>query len=649
MNNNEVNKLDMESANIISGNIEKIGALFPNVIKEGKIDFETLKQELSNDLIDEKKEKYQMVWAGKKEAILESNLPTRETLRPKVNLSTNFDCAKNIYIKGDNLEVLKILQESYLNKVNVIYIDPPYNTGNDFIYKDDYTKSEQDELLESGQIDSYNNRLISNNTSNGKFHSDWLSMMYSRLKLSRNLLSKDGIIFISIDDNEFANLQKICNEIFGENNLIANLAVEMSKTQGMKVKAAQDGRIVKNHEYILVYAKDNFNDKKRLPLYDKAEPYDGHFDIVMDEEGNVQNLIDYLKNNNNVVKIFEKYQLSLDKKNISNVMQYDDWFKNYINNELSDKLYRASMIKSNEIQNLTIEENKVVKYGKYFLRKNSAGTIEQLQSFKDTLNVSDEYNSEFTRTTIRGALWKGFYSDMMNIGKEGDVEFKNGKKPVRLIEQLLKWSNVEDGIVLDFFSGSATTAHAVMLYNAKYNHKARYILVQIPQKIEDKKYDTICDLALQRIENSAAKVKSNYNIDEHIGVRVYETDSSNMKDIYYEPSKLNQTQLNMFESNIKEDRTSEDLLTQVILDLGLTLDLSIEERNILNNKVYFVEGNSLVACFDNQINIDILNQICEVKPLKVVFRESSFRNDSDKINAYERIKKLSPETEISVI
>ena len=277
--------------------------------------------------------------------------------------------------------------------------------------------------------------------------------------------------------------------------------------------------------------------------------------------------------------------------------------------------------------------------------------MRQFSSLNATLNYSDEYFSKYGRVTIRGDLWKGFYSDMMNVAKEGNTNFLNGKKPIRLIYQLIKWIGLSDNdIILDFFSGSATTAHSVMKWNIE-NHKVRYILVQIPENCSEAEehYKTICDLGEERIRRAGNKIKEETNADIDYGFRVYKVDSSNMKDVYYEPSKLGQEQLKMFESNIKEDRTPEDLLTQVILDLGLTLDLNIEEKDILGNKVYFVAGNSLVACFDNQINIDIINEICKIKPLKVVFRESSFNNDSKKINAYERIKKLSPETEVNVM
>ncbi len=650
MNNIEIKKLDMKSKDIVSDNINKISELFPNCISEGKINFDMLKDELSKDIIEDDKEKYQLTWAGKKESIINANIPCTNTLRPLKEKSVNFDKTKNIYIEGDNLDALKILQESYLNKIDMIYIDPPYNTGNDFIYNDNFYKEEKQELLDSGAIDEEGNYLISefNTESNGKFHSDWLKMMYPRLKLARNLLSDDGIICISIDENEQANLKKICDEIFNEKNLIANLAVEMSKTQGMKVKSAQDGQIVKNHEYIYIYAKSKNSSKKRIPLYDEAEVYDEHFDVIM-ENNNTEKLMDYLEKDGKSKGKFNKYNLDFSKRNIKKLMEIDEEFKNYMYSNVAEKLYRISMISSKEIQKLDIPVGKIVEKDGYLLRKNSLGTIEQLQSFKDTLHMSDEYNPQFKRTTIRGALWKGFYSDMMNVAKEGDTEFKNGKKPSRLIKQLIKWANVKNGIILDFFSGSATTAHSVMQYNIENKRNNRFILVQLPERINNRSYKTICDLAESRIKKSSKQLKKETKFDFDDGFRVYKVDSSNMRDVYYIPEDLRQEQLNMFESNIKDDRTAEDLLTQVILDLGLTLDLEIKEKTISNNKVYFVEKNSLIACFDDAVDINIVDEICKSKPQKIVFKENSFKNDNDKINVLERIKRLSNDTEINMI
>lgn len=654
-----MNKLDMESKDIVDENIEKISELFPNVIVESEkgksIDFDLLKQELSKEIVEGNKEKYQLTWPGKKQAIVTANEPTNKTLRPLKEKSVDFDNTQNIYIEGDNLEALKILQESYLNKIKCIYIDPPYNTGNDFIYNDNFSKNKEKELSESGQIDEYNNRLTTNTNANGKYHSDWLSMMYPRLKLARNLLTNDGVIFISIDNNELFNLKRLCDEIFGENSFIANIGIEITKTQGMKVKAAQDGSVVKNYEYILCYSKNN-NSKKIIKnvLYDENPSYDSHFNSYIDINTlERKNIIDLFQENEEVRKEFEKYNLPIKMQNIDSLLIISEKFRNILYGELSKNIFQemACNISVPDKIREKLKEDNIVRYNDYLLSLSSGGKMRQFSSLNATLNYSDEYFSKYGRVTIRGDLWKGFYSDMMNVAKEGNTNFLNGKKPIRLIYQLIKWIGLSDNdIILDFFSGSATTAHSVMKYNIE-NHKLKYMLIQLPEKYLEagENYKTICDLGEERIRRAGKKIKEETDAEIDYGFRVYKVDSSNMKDVYYTPTDLKQSQLNMFESNVKEDRTAEDLLTQVILDLGLTLDLSIEEKKILNSNVYFVESNSLVACFDDKIDINIIDEICKCKPLKMVFKESSFKNDSEKINTYERIKKISPETEVNII
>lgn len=657
MENNEVNKLDMKSADIVGGNIEKIEELFPNVVKEGKIDFNALKQELSNDLINEKKEKYQLTWAGKNDAIIESNRRINKTLRPCVQESVNFDNTKNIFIEGDNLEALKLLQESYINKIDLIYIDPPYNTGKDFVYKDKFKKENNEELQYSGQMDEYNNKLVTNATSNGRFHSDWLSMIYPRLKLSRALLKKEGLIFISIDDNEVDNLRKCCDEILGERNFVAQIIIDGTPKNDPYIVSTA-------HEYCLVYVKDF--DAAKDANYGITNPL--YEELIKIYETNKDN---YTKTENDLRDFFRDNNLSGD--NISNYKYAD-----------KDGIYRIGPIddpqrggpKDTRINPRTGRACVTPKAGwRCNLETWNEWIKKNLIMFPEDDNVLPAKKTYITND--RKDVMKAYFK--MQTRKDTDylknlfgldiTPFSN-PKPRELLKSFIENMNNNHILALDFFAGSGSFADAMLNYNLENNSKNQFILVQLPEKLEvnsnqsgkEKKIteaaikylkehglpSNVAEITKERIRKVGIYAKENNpNID--YGFRVYKIDSSNMKDVYYEPSKLNQAQLNMFESNIKEDRTAEDLLTQVILDLGLTLDLRIEEKNILNNKVYFVAGNSLVACFDNQINIDMLNQICEVKPLKVVFRESSFRNDSDKINAYERIKKLSPETEINVI
>ncbi len=611
-----MNKLDMESINIVDGNIEKIGNLFPNVIVEtenGKsIDFDLLKQELSKEIVEGNKEKYQLTWPGKKEAILTANTPSKNTLRPLREKSVDFDNTQNIYIEGDNLEALKILQESYLNKVKCIYIDPPYNTGNDFIYNDNFKKDSNDELVESGQTDEYGNRLVSNNQSNGRFHSDWLSMMYSRLKLARNLLTNDGAIFISIDDNELENLKKICNEIFGESNFISTLVWQKN------FAPKNDNKYISiSTEYILAYSKNK--EKFNRGLLPREEKHNKGYSNPDNDSRGLWTSGSMLATTFSQSGVFEIISPN-GKVNLPPAGRCWRFSKETIKNLINDnRIWWGS------------DGNGVPRI-KRFLSEMPDGIVPQNLMLYTEVGSNQDGNLELKELF--------------------DAQIFDYPKNTKLIDRILTIASVkDDDIVLDFFSGSATTAHAVMKRNSK--NKCQYILAQLPEKYIDKskKYNfgTICDLGEERIRRAAKKIKEETNANIDYGFRVYKIDSSNMKDVYYKPSDLEQAQLKLFESNIKEDRTTDDLLTQVILDLGLTLDLKIEEKQMLNNKVYFVDKNSLVACFDDNVNISIIDEICKYKPLKVVFKDNSFKYDDDKINLEEKFKKLSPETEISIL
>lgn len=624
MNNEKIHRLEMESKDIVEDNINKISELFPECISEGKINFNILKQELSKDIIDDGKERYQLTWVGKKNAIVNANTPCNKTLRPVKEKSVDFDKTKNIYIEGDNLDVLKILQESYLNKIKCIYIDPPYNTGNDFIYNDKFIN--ENELEESGQIDEYNNRLISNQENNGRFHSDWLSMMYSRIKLARNLLSKDGVIFISIDDNEVANLKKICDEIFGENNFAAQFMwTKTSTPPSLSYKCR------KTVEYVLAYQK-NYNLNKFF-----GSLLDGG-DVPLINTGNPNKELLFPKNSTQITFIENGI---ISKGTYDKVELLDD-----IKVENNRNVNKFRMVGGFKWTQETLEEE--IKKETYFLLKSNKMSVRfQRKSTEESFktpnnNLNIELNKEINIGTNETAV-----KELNEYGLAGIFGFP---KPTSLIKYLINMvSHYDKNItILDFFSGSGTTADAVMRLNSEDGGNRKFIMVQLPEKCNEK-YNTICDIGEERIKRAEKKIKRETNADIDYGFRVYKVDSSNMKDVYYTPTDIKQSQLNMFESNIKEDRTSEDLLTQVILNLGLTLDLSIEERKIINNKVYFVENNSLVACFDDTIDINIVDEICKYNPLKVVFKESSFKTDSDKINVFERIKKLSNDTEINII
>ena len=607
-----INKLSMKSKDIISDNIDKISELFPNCISEGKINFEMLKQELSKDIIEDGKEKYQLTWVGKRESIVNANTPTENTLRPVKEKSVDFDNTKNIYIEGDNLDVLKILQESYLNKIKCIYIDPPYNTGNDFIYNDKFIN--ENELEESGQIDEYENRLISNTESNGKFHSDWLSMMYSRLKIARNLLTADGSIYISIDDNEYDNLKKICDEIFGENNFVANLVWQKN------FAPKNDNKYISiSTEYVLVYAKnkEKFN-RGLLPREEKHNK-------------------GYSNPDNDIRGLWTSGSMLATTYSASGV--YEIIAPN-------GKKHLPPAGRCWRFAKDTIEQLK--KENKIWFGADGSG-VPRIKRF-----LSEMPNGIVPQNLMLYTEVGSNQDGNLELRELFDAQIFDYPKNTKLLNRIFTIANVkENDIVLDFFSGSATTAQALLKKNAKENLNIKFILIQIAERYRDKSgkynFETICDLGEERIRRAGKKIKEETNADIDYGFRVYKVDSSNMKDVYYTPTELQQSQLNMFESNVKEDRTAEDLLIQVILDLGLTLDLSIEKKKILNNNVYFVESNSLVACFDDTIDINIIDEICKCKPLKIVFKESSFKTDNDKINTFEKIKKMSPETEVNII
>ena len=607
-----INKLSMKSKDIISDNIDKISELFPNCISEGKINFEMLKQELSKDIIEDGKEKYQLTWVGKRESIVNANTPTENTLRPVKEKSVDFDNTKNIYIEGDNLDVLKILQESYLNKIKCIYIDPPYNTGNDFIYNDKFIN--ENELEESGQIDEYENRLISNTESNGKFHSDWLSMMYSRLKIARNLLTADGSIYISIDDNEYDNLKKICDEIFGENNFVANLVWQKN------FAPKNDNKYISiSTEYVLVYAKnkEKFN-RGLLPREEKHNK-------------------GYSNPDNDIRGLWTSGSMLATTYSASGV--YEIIAPN-------GKKHLPPAGRCWRFAKDTIEQLK--KENKIWFGADGSG-VPRIKRF-----LSEMPNGIVPQNLMLYTEVGSNQDGNLELRELFDAQIFDYPKNTKLLNRIFTIANVkENDIVLDFFSGSATTAQALLKKNAKENLNIKFILIQIAERYRDKSgkynFETICDLGEERIRRAGKKIKEETNADIDYGFRVYKVDSSNMKDVYYTPTELQQSQLNMFESNVKEDRTAEDLLIQVILDLGLTLDLSIEKKKILNNNVYFVESNSLVACFDDTIDINIIDEICKYKPLKIVFKESSFKTDNDNNNNFKKIKKMSPETEVNII
>jgi len=663
-------KLKMQTPNLVDKNVEQIAKIFPEVITEIKdkdgnqikgIDFDLLKQKLSNVLVEDENERYRLDWPGKKASLLKANTPITKTLRPVIEESVNFGKTENLYIEGDNFEVLKILQESYLGTVKMICIDPPYNTGKDFIYKDDFKKSADEYEEELGITNEEGGKLFKNTDTNGRFHSDWLSMMYERLAIARDLLKDDGIVFISIDDNEVHNLSRICDEIFGEDNFVA----QITRATGTPTGGGGAKPIVNELDYLLIYSKSesvffsgtNMTEKE-ASIYDKEDEWGRYLIRPLRRTGGEDRREDrptmfYSLISPDGTEVFPKAPAGYESRWICGKDKYEE------------------LKKINLIEWKKTENNEWIVYQKFYLE----GRLKQPGNLWNDV----EGNKKATR-------------DVRELF-EGKKVF-DFPKPVGFIKKTLQISTSSNDVILDFFSGSATTAHAVMQINAEDSGNRKFIMVQLPENTEEESetykagYKTISEIGKERIRRAGKKIKEEYlekyekelaKIDkeleqdslegkeelkeqkaeletkiEHVknldtGFRVYKTDTSNMKDVFYHPKELTQQQLSAFESNIKEDRTPEDLLTQVILDLGLELSLSIEKKEMLGNNVFVVQENALVACFDDNIDFGIVDKIAELKPLKVVFKDASFKDDKDRINVEERFKRLSPETIISVI
>ena len=540
--------LKMHSMNKIDENVSKIAQLFPNCVTEAKdengeitkkIDFDMLKQELSSTLVEGREERYQFTWPDKKQAILTANAPINKTLRPCREESVNFDETENLYIEGDNLEVLKLLQETYLGKIKMIYIDPPYNTGNDFVYNDDFSQDADDYMSNSGQTDEEGNRLVANTESNGRFHTDWLNMIYPRIKLAKDLLQDDGILFISLDENEVTNMRHVCNEILGEENFVTVLHVEMSATQGMKVKAAQNGNIVKNAEYVIIYSKDGHKNIATNLLYDFRPVYDSHYSYILSSDKTSYRLVSDA--------FLEKYP-NEKKKNLVDLYAESRDFRKFVEANVKN-IFRFDKTTGFELKDFELNKiyYQVQAKNRTYSLYNNGKEINQLMFLSDSYGECDDFSKSFGLRKIRGDWWKDFYKDMGNVSKEGDTVFANGKKPVRLIQQLCKMCTTANDIVLDFFSGSATTAHAIIKQNSEDNFHRKFILVQLPENCENDStykntgFKTICDIGKSRIRKAGTAIKEelcNKGDLLDIGFRVLKCDTSNMEDVYYSPDHL---------------------------------------------------------------------------------------------------------------
>lgn len=668
-------KLKMQTENIADKNFEMLSKMFPNALTEmiigydddGKpiveraIDADVLRQEISCKVVEGKDERYQFTWPDKKKAVLWANAPIDKTLRPCRQESVDFDKTENIYIEGDNLEVLKLLQETYLGKIKMIYIDPPYNTGNDFVYDDDFAISMSEYLANSGQYDEVGNQLVQNTESNGRFHTDWLNMLYPRLKIAKNLLTDDGAIFISIDENEVNTLKNICDEIFGRSNFVAELIWAAGRKNDSKY-------ISVSHEYILCYFRNSDFIKENKIIW--RERKQGLDDIYTEYE--------------NLKKIY-----GTDYEQMTKEMKL--WYKNlpdghpakdhsHYNRVDGKGVYFPDNIswpggggpKYEVLHPVTHKPVKVPSRGWLTNERTMKEWIEQgrVEFGKDENGVPTL--KSYLKDREYTVPYSVFYKDGRAASKRlatlmGDKVFENPKDE-EIIERLIEFCGVsDDDYILDFFSGSGTTAHATFLANIMQQKNRHFILVQIPEEISEKNATsekskkvaksainlcdnlgvahTICEIGKERIRRSARKISEDYpDAVFDGGFRVLKCDSSNMKDIYYNPTETQQSLFDTYADNIKEDRTPEDLLFQVMLDLGVLLSSKIEETTIAGKQVFNVADGFLIACFDNDVTEETVKAVAEKKPYYAVFRDSSMANDSVATNFDQIFASISPDT-----
>lgn len=652
-----MDNLKMHSLDGVQRNIDLIGKLFPNAITEVKrdgkvehaIDFDVLRQELSDSIVEGREERYQFTWPDKKKAMLAANAPITATLRPVVADSFGKDGtpggfdSENLYIEGDNLEVLKLLQETYLGKVKMIYIDPPYNTGNDFVYEDDFAQSAADYMDNSGQYDEEGNRMVTNTESNGRFHTDWLNMIYPRLKLAKDLLAEDGAIFISIDDNEIENSLKVCSEVFGKENYLACFP-RVTKKAGKTTEA-----IARNHDYLLSYAKSS-----AVKLYLPSHTDDGFkfSDEFIDTRGKykLNQTLDY---DSLQYSASLDYPITVKGKTFYPGQSYEKYLERQKGNHArADWAWRWSkelfefglkngfiVIKDYEshsrIYTKTYQNCKIVKKGNGFQLE----YMERTKAISTLEFIENEYSNDNSKK---------------NITQVFDAAVFDYSKPVELLKTITSYATSMSDVVLDFFSGSATTAHAVMKLNAEDGGHRKFIMVQLPEKTDEKSeaykagYKNICEIGKERIRRAGRKIKEDAGLtapaDLDIGFRCLRLDESNMKPVYYTPEETQQQDMFSLVDNVKPDRTPEDLLFQVMLDLGVLLSSPIEVKEIAGKKVFNVAEGFLLACFDHDVTEETVKAIAKMKPYYAVFRDSSMANDSVATNFDQIFETYSPET-----
>lgn len=627
-------KLKMHSPNLTQDNIARIRELFPNCVTEAKgedgavkltVDFDQLRQELADSIVEGSQERYHLNWPGKREAMLSANSPIAKTLRPAREESENFDATQNLFIEGDNLEALKLLQETYLGKVKLIYIDPPYNTGSDFVYSDDYAENTNEFLIRSNQVDSVGGRLVVNSESNGRFHSDWLSMMYARLRLARNLLKENGAIFVSIDDHERDNLKKILDEVFGESNFLGSII--------WRKKASPDARstIGSVHDYILAYVRNGDNPKASIGKMSLSEKRRASFTNPDNDPRGPWASVDMTGMIGRATKD-QFFKVTLPSGRELGPPEGRSW-------GLIEKTFDA--LKADKRIWFGLGGDNVPRV-KQFLSESEGQTVPTYWGFDEVGSNEDATN------------------ELLELFKK--PKLFDTPKPTALIERVIEIATKKDrgDIVLDFFAGSCTTAHATLKSNAKDGGNRKYIMVQIDDSTDETSeafkagYKTIAEISKERIRRAGQKVLEGACHDDwskDAGIRVLKIDTSNMADVYYSPDSIDKGNLDLFVDNIKSDRNPEDLLFQVMLDWGVDLALPIAKQSIQGKDVFFVDGNVLAACFDASGSIDeaFVKELANQQPLRVVFRDAGYKDSAAKINVEQIFKLLSPATEVKCI
>lgn len=627
-----MDKLRMQSTNGVQENIEKIQSLFPDCVTETidertgvlvrKVDFEKLQQNLSDVIISGREERYQFTWPDKKKAILLANSPVNAALRPCREESVDFDNTQNLYIEGDNLDVLKCLKETYLHKVKMIYIDPPYNTGNDFVYEDDFAESSAEYLANSGQFDEQGNRLVTNTESNGRFHTDWLNMIYPRLKVARDLLTDDGVIFISIDDNEQENLKRVCDEIFGESNFVADFIWEK------RLNRENRKEVSSRHDYILCYSKKNKENERRLyllPMNDKA-------------------LSNYGNPDNDPRGLWKSDPAHAQAGHGTKSQFYTLIAPNGKRHELPSG---RCWLYTEPVMQKAIEDNRIwfgadgngVPRIKTYLNAKERGLTPETMLFASEVSTNEKAKNDLK------SLFDG-------------VAVFETPKPMELILHFLRLASKDGDIILDFFSGSSAAAHAVMQLNAEDGGNRKFIMVQLPELTDEKSeaykagYKTICEIGKERIRRAGKKIKADSPLttqDLDTGFRVLKLDSCNMEDIYYTPKDISQANLFSLVDNVKSDRTAEDLLFQVMLELGATLDSKIATEVVAGKTIYNVADCYIVACFDKDVTDEVVTTIAKMHPLYAVLRDTSMATDSTATNFEQLFKTYSLDTVTKIL